>query len=131
MGETYSKCFTPISEKLENITSKQYSPKDLNNLLNKLQIIEEAKSFNLKLDNDINADIKYKNFFNKKYGLYLGIKRFAIPIIGVINSGKSTFLNKILNLNNILQVGDKVTTRFITIIRHDKNAKILKYIRWK
>ena len=124
MGEIYSKCFTLISEKLENISSKQYSPKDLNNLLNKLQIIEEAKSFNLKLDNDINVDINIKNFFNKKYGLYLGIKRFAIPIIGVINSGKSTFLNKILNLNNILQVGDKVTTRFITIIRHDKNAKI-------
>jgi GTPase Era involved in 16S rRNA processing len=69
-------------------------------------------------------DINIKNAFTKKYGLYLGIKRFAIPIIGVINSGKSTFLNQILNLNNILQIGDKVTTRFITIIRHDKNATI-------
>ena len=111
-------------EKFEAISSKQYLPDQIDDLLNQLQIIEEAKLLNLKLDDDINMDINIKNVFTKKYGLYLGIKRFAIPIIGVINSGKSTFLNQILNLNNILQIGDKVTTRFITIIRHDKNATI-------
>ena len=31
-------------------------------------------------------------------------------------------MNNFLNLNNILQIGDTVTTRFVAIIRHDKNA---------
>ena len=34
-----------------------------------------------------------KEEFLLKYPTFFGIKRFAIPIIGVINSGKSTFLN--------------------------------------
>ena len=107
-----------------DIGSKQYKPSEFHLLNEKLQIMEKACRFNFKLDEDnkINEDIK--NNFLKKYGKYIDINRFAIPIIGAINSGKSTFLNNFLNLNNILQMGEKVTTRFITIIRHDKNTEI-------
>ncbi len=107
-----------------DIGSKQYKPSEFHSLNEKLQIMEKACQLNFKLDenNEINEYLKYK--FKKKYGKYIDINRFAIPIIGAISSGKSTFLNNFLNLNNILQMGERVTTRFITIIRHDKNTDI-------
>ena len=40
-------------------------------------------------------------------------------------------MNRFLNLNDILQVDSQVTTRFIAIIRHDKDAKIPKVYRVK
>ena len=58
-----------------------------------------------------------------KYQKFEGINRFSIPIIGKINSGKSTILNFLLNLNDILEVSDGLTTRFISIIRHNENLK--------
>lgn len=61
--------------------------------------------------------------FNKKYNLYRGIKRFAIPVFGVISSGKSTFLNYLLNLNNLLEMDEQISTKFICIIRHNKTLK--------
>ena len=57
--------------------------------------------------------------FDSKYLRYINIKRFAIPVIGRISSGKSTFLNSILGLNNILESNSKITTKFVCIIRHD------------
>ena len=107
-----------------DIGSKQYKPSEFHSLNEKLQIMEKACQLNFKLDenNEINEYLKYK--FKKKYGKYIDINRFAIPIIGAISSGKSTFLNNFLNLNNILQMGERVTTRFIAIIRHDKNTEI-------
>ena len=118
----YSNGYTPI-ENL-NLGYRQYKPSEIDKLNEKLQKIEEARILNLKLDEDNNIDVNIKNNFYKKYGRYLGINRFAIPVIGVISSGKSTFLNNFLNLNNILQIGELVTTRFIAIIRHDKSADI-------
>ena len=103
---------------------RQYKPNELELLNAQLRKIEIAKEYNIRLDEDINYDLFLKDNFTQKYGLYIDIKRFAIPIIGVINSGKSTFMNKILNLKDILQINNVVTTRFITIIRHDKNAEI-------
>jgi len=44
-----------------------------------------------------------------------------IPIIGSISSGKSTFLNAFLGINNILQSGPFVTTKFVTLIKNSKN----------
>jgi hypothetical protein len=65
---------------------------------------------------------EYENFI-KKYSNYQNIERFCIPIIGVINSGKSTFLNYLLNLF-FLQIGENETTKFISIIRHKEEAII-------
>ena len=41
--------------------------------------------------------------FKNKYYIYKGIKRFSIPVIEYISSGKSTILNYLLNLKKILQ----------------------------
>ena len=55
---------------------------------------------------------------------YLGIERFAIPMISTISAGKSSTLNYLLNLkNNKLQIGEKITTKFCMIIRHNKYLK--------
>lgn len=118
----YSNSYTP-NENL-NFGYHQYKPSEIDKLNEKLQKIEKARILNLKFDEDNNINLNIKNNFYKKYGRYLGINRFAIPVIGIISSGKSTFLNNFLNLNNILQIGELVTTRFIAIIRHDKNADI-------
>jgi GTPase Era involved in 16S rRNA processing len=44
-----------------------------------------------------------------------------IPIIGSISAGKSTFLNAFLGINNILQSGPFVNTKFVTLIKNSKN----------
>ena len=58
--------------------------------------------------------------FNLQYLRYINIKRFTIPVIGRISSGKSTFLNAILGLNNILESNTDITTKFVCIIRHNQ-----------
>lgn len=63
------------------------------------------------------------DFFNQKYKNMKGLKRFAIPIFGVISSGKSTLLNYLLNLRNILEMGEGISTQFICIIRNNKGLK--------
>ena len=54
---------------------------------------------------------------------YLDIDHFTIAVISTISAGKSSLLNYILNLKNILQIGEKITTKFCLIIRHNKNYK--------
>jgi hypothetical protein len=54
---------------------------------------------------------------------YLDIDRFTIAAMSTISAGKSSLLNYILNLKNILQIGEKITTKFCLIIRHNKNYK--------
>jgi len=54
---------------------------------------------------------------------YLDINRFTIAVMSTISAGKSSLLNYILNLKNILQIGEKITTKFCLIIRHNKNYK--------
>ena len=54
--------------------------------------------------------------------IYLGIKRFSIPMISTINTGKSSTLNFILN-TNYLEVRENVTTKFCVIIRDRKGYK--------
>ena len=50
-----------------------------------------------------------------------GLKRFSIPVLGKISSGKSTLLNYILNLHGIFETNYNVSTKFICIIRHNPN----------
>ena len=71
------------------------------------------------------SDEKIKNIIYKweKDNLaYLGIKRFSIPMISTINTGKSSTLNFILN-TNYLEVRENVTTKFCVIIRDRKGYK--------
>lgn len=64
--------------------------------------------------------------FKKKYEnnmvKYKSDKRFSIPIIGKISSGKSTFLNCILQ-SNILSCSSNIDTKFICLLRHNKDLK--------
>ena len=71
------------------------------------------------------GDIKKKiNIWKNISYPYLGIERFAIPMISTISAGKSSTLNYLLNLkNNKLQIGEKITTKFCMIIRHNKYLK--------
>ena len=61
--------------------------------------------------------------FQLNYSQAEGLNRFSIPVIGQISSGKSTLLNIILNLKDSLQVQSNTTTRFVSIIRHNKDLK--------
>ena len=71
-----------------------------------------------KIDTPIKSIIEK---FKKKYHTYININRFSIPIIGPISSGKSTFYNYFLGLNGCLETKEKITTKTICIIRHNKN----------
>ena len=66
------------------------------------------------------------NEFRKKYLPFIGIKRFAIPVIGCISSGKSTIINYLLSLKQLLEVKQKITTKCVCIIRHKKGNKMPK-----
>jgi hypothetical protein len=46
----------------------------------------------------------------------------AIPIIGMVSSGKSTFLNTLVG-TDVLEVKDDITTKFVCIIRHNPDLK--------
>ena len=89
------------------------------NRINEIQLFIE--SFENNFANINNNDLMEKiNLFKSKYERYLNIKRFAIPVIGKINSGKSTFLNYLLDFNDILESSENITTKFICLIRHNK-----------
>ena len=63
------------------------------------------------------------DLFKSEYVNYINLKRFSIPVIGKINSGKSTFLNYLLDLNDLLESSENITTKFICLIRHNKELK--------
>ena len=56
---------------------------------------------------------------------YLNVSRFAIPVIGKISSGKSTFLNALLGTQT-LETNSNITTQFFCIIRHNPEATVPK-----
>ena len=64
--------------------------------------------------------------FKNGFYLYNNIRRFCIPVIGCINSWKSTILNYLLKLKKTLQMADKITTKCVCIIRHKKDCKNAK-----
>ena len=133
MGTLYSDEYTENEppKNFDHNSYHQYKPNEFHLLNDQLKKMEEAKKNNIIIDEDSKTDKNIKDHFSKKYEQYIDIKRFSIPIIGSINSGKSTFMNRFLNLNDILQVDSQVTTRFIAIIRHDKNAEIPEVYRVK
>ena len=81
-----------------------------------LYTFEEELKYTTKLTEKINS-------FIIDYQKFEGIKRFSIPVIGKINCGKSTILNFLLDLDDVLEYSCDVTTKFISIIRHNKNLK--------
>ena len=66
---------------------------------------------------------KIETWKNNTYP-FIGIERFAIPMISTISAGKTSTLNYILNLkNSLLQIGESITTKFCVIIRDNKKYK--------
>ena len=61
--------------------------------------------------------------FKKTYEPYKNLKRFSIPVIGCISSGKSTILNYLLKLKKTLEMKNQITTKCVCIIRHQKGYK--------
>ena len=49
-------------------------------------------------------------------------EKYLVPMIGLGNCGKSTFLNTLINIDdNILETGDQGKTNFVCIIRYNEN----------
>ena len=72
-----------------------------------------------------NKIIVCKNYV-EKYSNFIGISYISIPIIGIVKAGKTTFLNYIHSFNKYLEVDEDIATKFICIIRHNKNNKKAK-----
>ena len=115
---------------IKNKVNKNQLNKIINShdFFNTLNRINELKLF-IDSFNDIfgyinNNDLKGKiELFKSNFERFSNIERFAIPVIGKINSGKSTFLNYLLDLNDLLESSEKITTKFICLIRHNQNLK--------
>ena len=118
---------------MKTIFNKQISMKKTSNNINPKIIdknIKRIKELNLVFEafkdnfESINKEnLKKIEFFKSKYENFVNIKRFSIPVIGKINSGKSTFLNYLLDLNDILECSESITTKFICLIRHNEKLK--------
>ena len=100
---------------IENFHESEF--KSINELIEKFNYIFNIEKGIIKQLTPEFLDLQKE--FDSKYLRYINIKRFAIPVIGRISSGKSTFLNSILGLNNILESNSNITTKFVCIIRHD------------
>ena len=75
----------------------------------------------------------YKQFvenYEENFIKYKIKNRFAIPIIGKISSGKSTFLNSILS-GDYLNSSTNIDTKFICILRNNINLKKPKLYQCK
>ena len=57
-------------------------------------------------------------------------ERRGIIVIGMISTGKSTFLNSLLDIT-YLESKDDITTKFVTIIRYNENLKEPKFYHLK
>jgi len=121
MGGKSSKTETETDSKHQSLNIKRYSPENFNKLIENIVTLDQINKnriFYKELDEDL------LDKFCKKYNQYIGIKRFCIPIIGGISCGKSTFLNYLLPFHNLLEIGNKITTKFICIIRHSKDINV-------
>ena len=107
---------TPKPNQIESISIRETISKIyfyLNNYKN--EILDLCKT-----ERDLEKEIR---LFQNDYWQFQDLERFSIPVIGKISSGKSTLLNIILDLKDSLQVQSKITTKFISIIRHNKALK--------
>ena len=109
MGSKSSKNNSPFIEEDEKETI--YELDEFDEILKKIDLLKEIET-NRQFYKELNVKNELLDTISKKYFRFKGIKRFCIPIIGVISSGKSAFMNYLLQLNNILQIGEKVTTQF-------------------
>ena len=88
-----------------------------------LNLLEKNKNFVGKLkDREIKEFELLEKDFKNKYERFKDIKRFSIPIIGLISCGKSSFLNFLLGMN-CLESGDDIITKCVVIIRHNKELE--------
>ena len=79
------------------------------------RIIDSIKNETIKQTINLWRNISYP---------YFGIDRFSIPMESTISAGKTSILNYLLNLkNNLLQIGENITTKFCVIIRDNKKYK--------
>ena len=88
-----------------------------------LNLFEKNKDFIGKLEEKEREEFEeLEKKFKDSYGRFKDIKRFSIPIIGMISSGKSTFLNFLLGMN-CLESGSDIVTKCVVIIRHNKDLE--------
>ena len=99
---------------------KSYVNKIGEMLLNNNYLISEIFK---KDENNYNL---FKEEYENNFIKFKAKERFTIPIIGKISSGKSTFLNSILT-GNYLSCSSDIDTKFVCILRHNKNCKSPKF----
>ena len=87
-----------------------------------INLLEKYKCFISQFEENENKIIDSLEDFKNKYEKYIDIERFSIPIIGVIDSGKSSFLNFLLGIN-CLEMNSDITTKCVVIIRHKKDLE--------
>ena len=66
--------------------------------------------------------MKFKDIYENNFIKYKTNERFTVPIIGKISSGKSTFLNSILQ-GYYLSSSSNIETKFICILRNNTKCK--------
>lgn len=66
--------------------------------------------------------LKFKENYENNFIKYKTNERFTIPIIGKISSGKSTFLNSILQ-GDYLNSSTNIATKFICILRNNSDIE--------
>ena len=120
-----------IEQNKNNEIQEEKEDEIINTNTNKyLKKIDDLSSFfrNIVISPELSINEIFGEYdhFKEKYGQFKGIKRFAIPVFGIISSGKSTFLNYILNLDELLEIEEQISTQFICIIRNKKGLKIPK-----
>ena len=67
---------------------------------------------------DISNYNEFKTIYENNFIKYKTEERFMIPTIGMINSGKTTLLNSILQ-GNYLGTSTNIGTKFVCILRHN------------
>ena len=131
-------------KKIEKYTKEESESSDDNEIIQKNndELVKKLEE-KMKIINDISDFLddnmteieshkgqqELKNLIKKfklLYYPYKNIRRFAIPVIGCVSSGKSTILNYLLRLRKILEMAQKITTKCICIIRHQKGNKKAK-----
>ena len=93
-----------------------------------LNMFNRYKNFVGKLEENEEKEFKeLENELEQNYKRFQNISRFSIPIIGMISSGKSTFLNFLLGID-CLETNFDISTKCVVIIRHNNDLQDKKYI---
>jgi septin family protein len=87
------------------------------------QMIENSKQFNklLSTRTDLFSSHQFlKRAYEQGQDIHTKatlLKKIRIPLIGSINTGKTTFMNSLIGMN-LLESGSTITSRFTCVIRH-------------